>query len=157
MRSFPKQNRSSRRTLLNVFGVCSAVWIAGRDPYSSSNFFAILSEIDGTHINIRVQHTFFSQSRSLLDAEDTGWCQRGRRHPWLKLPLLNEVSNDRGSFDQVDCSDHARPLAQLCVDDCAKQAVVTDRRRSQVAFDNEDDAAACFLSDGGAGLSSGLK
>ena len=55
------------------------------------------------------------------------------------------VSNYRGGLVQVNCSDHARPLAQLCVDNCAKQAVVTERRRSQVAFDYEDDAAACFL------------
>ena len=71
MRSFPKHERSSRRIRLNVFGVCSAVWIAGRDPYSSSNFFAILSETDGTHINIRVQQTFLSQPRSLLKTEGT--------------------------------------------------------------------------------------
>ena len=66
MRSFPKHERSSRRIRLNVFGVCSALWIAGRLPNSSSNFLAILSETVGTHINCLTQHVFLSLSRSRL-------------------------------------------------------------------------------------------
>ena len=67
-RVLPRQVRSSSLIFLNVLASTNALWIAGSVPYSSSNFRAMRSEMDGMHISWRIQQTSRSASRFLLDS-----------------------------------------------------------------------------------------
>ena len=66
-RAVPRQVRPSRRIFLKSSMLVKAFWIAGRVPYSCSNFRAIRSEMEGTHMSCRTQHVSRSAVHFRLD------------------------------------------------------------------------------------------